>query len=112
MSETVSTKLPPFREAYKLSDEQKSIIDRFKEELDHRLSIAVTFDVYKENHLAYPDRTFDSVFFEIRVGNWRSVQVISEVELDNKLFGSFYYFCRRIADKTMADLLKIGAARA
>jgi hypothetical protein len=107
-----SNKLPPFREADKLSEDQKAIIDRFKEELDHRLGIAVTFDVYKENHLAYPGKTFDTVFFEIRVGNWKSVQAISEVELDSKLFGSFYYFCRRIADKTMADLLKIGAARA
>ena len=82
MSEAVSKKLPPFREAYKLSEEQKTIINRFKEELDHRLGVGNSFDVYKENHLAYLDATFDSVFFEIRVGNWRSVQVISEVELN------------------------------
>jgi hypothetical protein len=113
MEKNISEKLPPFREEYKLTDDDKAIISRFKEELASRLGgVSVSIDIYKENHLAYPSVHSGTVHFEVRVGNWRRVQVISEMELDNLVSGSFFYFCRRLVDGVIADLLKIGASRA
>lgn len=113
MKEKLSAKLPPLREPYKLSEDQSRVVERFKEELVHRLGgISVAIEIFKEHLLAYPSLHGDTIHFEVRVGNWRRVQVISEMELENTISGSFYYFCRRLVDATMADLLRIGAARA
>lgn len=112
MKEKISDKLPPLRQEYKLTDDNKLIVKRFVEELEHRLGVQVGIEAFKENFLAYPSIGGDTVCLEVRVGNWRSVQMISEMELDTRVSGSFYYFCRRLVDKTMGELLKIGAQRA
>jgi len=113
MGEKAVSKLPPLKEAYKLTEENELILKRFGDELHHRLGgVSVTFEVYKENFLAYPSVHADTIKFEVTVGNWRRVSAITEVELDIQAGGSFYYFCRRISDDVTSDLLKIGAARA
>jgi len=104
--------LPPFREPYKLSDEQKFLLDRIKEELESRTKADVSFNVYKENALVYPTPKYDIINIEIRIGNWRRIHTVSEVELDITAGPSFYYFVRRMADDTMMDLISIGANRA
>lgn len=103
--------LPPLKEDFVLNENQQAILDRFKEELEHRIRMNVSFKVWKENLLAYPSINPDLIYFEIRVGNWRREQVISSMEMEVGIGGSFFYFCRRIVDQTMADLLRIGASR-
>jgi hypothetical protein len=110
--ENIESVLPPFKEPYELSENNKLIIDRFLEELKSRTGTSVAIVIYKENLLAYPSLHSDTVKFEVRIGNWHRVMSISEFELDATVGGSFYYFCRRIIDDTMADLIQIGAARA
>jgi hypothetical protein len=113
MKGNLSENLRRLREPYKLTEDQSRVVERFKEELAHRLDGApVSIEIFKENLLAYPSLHADSIQFEIRIGNWRRSQIISEMELENTVSGSFYYFCRRLVDATMAELLKIGAARA
>jgi len=105
------SELPPLKEAYKLSEENQHILERFRDELQRRLGVSVGFEVYKENFLTYPSIHADTIKVEVMVGGWRRVAVITEIELDIQAGGSFYYFCRRIADDVMNDILKIGAAR-
>jgi hypothetical protein len=104
--------LPPFREEYELSEQNQRVINRFKEELEHRIQIPVCIKVYKENYLAYPSLHRDLVKFEITVGNWHRVSSVSEFEIDSVVGGSFFYFCPRLVDDIMAALLRIGASRA
>lgn len=93
--------LPPIKEPFKLTDENKSILERFRDELQHRLGVDVSFEVYKENLLAYPSVHAATIKIELRVGHWRRISAITEVELDIRAGGSFYYFCRRISDDVM-----------
>jgi hypothetical protein len=104
--------LPPFKEPYKLTDEHKYLLDRIKEELESRTKADVSFDVYKQNALVYPTPRYDIISIEVRIGNWRRIHQISEAELEFTAGPSFYYFVRRLADDTMMDLTRIGAARA
>ena len=87
----MTIQLPPYREQYKLSEDNKLVIARLREELQSRLKVDVSFDVYKENALIRPRPLIDHIMVEIRVGNYRCMNTISEVELDNVGGGSFFY---------------------
>lgn len=101
--------LPPLKQLYKLSDENQCIVDRFVDELKHRLKTDVTVDIYKENFLGYPVKALDRITVEVVTGNWRRVGTIIEHELQIGQGEVFYYFFRKMIDDIMADLLVRGA---
>ena len=103
-----SVDLPPLKEPYKLSDEQQRIVDRFIDEMKHRLRTSVTVEFYKENYLAYPSKFADTITVEIVAGNWRRIATIIEQELQIGYGEVFYYFFRKLTDDVMADLLVKG----
>lgn len=107
-----NNKLLDYKSPFKLNDEQSAMVKRIKEELEDRVGLSVYIDVYQRDYLIHPAPTGGSITFEVRVGNWKSEQVISEYELDRSMHGAFYYFLRRICDRTMTDLIRIGASRA
>jgi hypothetical protein len=63
------------------------MVKRIKEELDDRVGLSVYIDVYQRDYLIHPAPTGGMITFEIRVGNWKSEQVISEYELDRSMHG-------------------------
>lgn len=110
MKNETRSKLPDYKTPFQLSEEQTVMVNRLKEELADRVGIPVSIAVYNRNYLIHPAPTGGSITFEVQVGNWRTVQVISEVELD--YMAGYYRFLRRIVDRTMGDLIRIGAQRA
>jgi hypothetical protein len=112
MTNDTKLHLRPLQEEYVLNENQQSILKGFKEELEHRIGMSVSFNIYKQNLLAYPSINPDMIYFELRVGNLKMNECIYEIEMDSVVGSSFYYFCRRIVDNTMAELTRIGASRA
>ena len=102
--------LPILKQPYELTEYQQKLLDRYKEELDHRLAQNVSFSIYTENFMAYPQRVGQYITFELEAGNWKRIARISEMELNSQYGQAFYYFLRQLVDDTMADLLKRGAA--
>jgi hypothetical protein len=86
-------------------------LERLKEELDDRIGVDVSIYVSKRDYLINPAPTGGTIEFEVQVGNWNTVQVVSEFEPDRSPQGVFY-FLRRLLDKTMYNLIRIGAQRA
>lgn len=103
-------KLPPLKEEYKLNEQQKELLKRYIEEMDHRLATKVRIDVYTMNYITYPNRLSNMINFEVTAGNWHHIATLNEVELNADYGQVFHYFLRRLVDDTMADLLKRGAA--
>lgn len=101
--------IPPLKQPFKLTDEEKQIVKRFQEELEHRLKTTVVFDIYTENFLAHPIPSFELVKFEIQAGNWKRIMSISKTELEISNGMAFFYFMRRLVDEVMQDLLMRGA---
>lgn len=109
MKEEKLLDLPPLKQPYKLSDENQRIVDRFIQELTHRLKAEVTVDIYKENYLAYPLKPLDRITVDVTAGNWHRVGTIIEHELEISNGEVFYLFFRKMIDDTMSDLLIRGA---
>ncbi len=101
--------LPAFREAFKLNDTQKHIVDRFLEELRARTQSKVYVAFWKEKFLTYPSKHSDTIMVELTVGNWRRASTIIEAEMSYGHGEPFYYFFRKLSDDVMADLLRRGA---
>ena len=101
--------LPELKQSYELSEYEQSVLNRFKEELEHRLKQTVTIDIYITNYLSFPSRFSDDITFELQAGSWKRIAKISKTELELNHGQAFYYFMRRIVDDTMSDLLIRGA---
>jgi len=102
--------LPPLKEPFALSDEQKEFVARLEKELTHRVKTNVTISVYIENHLVTGiDPLLNYVHFEFQVGHWKRHGVISQAELSLGRFEVLYYSLRRLADETLNDLIIRGA---
>lgn len=102
--------VPPYKSPYKLTDEQTSILDRIREELTHRHRVTVHITVSQYETLINPVAFGSQVEIEIRIGNWRTIQITSEHEMgDSRVF---FYLARRVAEKAMMDLMRFGAERA
>lgn len=104
----------PFRQQYKPNEEQQRILDRLIEELRARISVSVAYDLYTENPIITPTPMTNTISFELKVGHWRTIGLISNEEISaaNYPNQAFYYFIRRTADRLMMDLIRIGAQRA
>jgi hypothetical protein len=84
--------LPPFREDYKLTDDQKVLIERFRKELAARLHTKVSIEPFVENYLAYPIPRERIIHLEIHAGNYNKIATISAYEIKDRHV--FYYFLR------------------
>lgn len=106
----LSNSIPPFREDYELSELDRKTVDRIREELDHRIGVDVSIDVYTQTPLVHPVPSLSLVYVELKVGNWKRIHTISQAELICD--GVFFYFLRRVADAAMRDLVRLDARRA
>jgi hypothetical protein len=101
--------IPPLREPYELKESDQRILERYKEELEYRLKTNITFDIYTENFLIHPTPYSNHIVVEVKAGNWKKINTISQAELDVGQGEVFYYFMRRFVDDLMSDLLTRGA---
>lgn len=109
MKQETPVLLPPFEVEFELGENEMSIVKRFVQELESRLQSPIKVRIFKQNQIVHPKTFIDNIYIELTAGNWKRIATISPTELEMNYGQAFYYFMRRMADETMADLLIRGA---